>query len=255
MKTSFYNHDKPLLCAMIQCNTAEECIAKIRRSIDAGADALGIQMEKIRSEDRTPDKLREIFAACGDRPIYVTSYRHTSNAGKSDDEIAETLLEAIDCGATLADVIGDMFDERPKKFELATSPEAIAKQKALIDEIHRRGGEVLISCHTGCDPTLEENLMIANAQIERGADVIKIVDVAKEKASIPKYLDAIQLITASTDRKLLFLSSGEGELIRYIGPNFGVCMYLCVESHGPNDTPQQPNIARVKAIRDNIIFK
>ena len=37
-------------------------------------------------------------------------------------------------------------------------------------EIARRGGEVLMSCHTGCDPTLEENLMIARAQIERGAD-------------------------------------------------------------------------------------
>jgi len=239
---------------MIQCNTAEECIAKIRRSLDAGADALGIQMERICTKDRTPAKLREIFAACDGKPIYVTSYRHTSNTGKSDDEIAETLLEALDCGATLIDVIGDMFDTIPQKFQLASSPEAVAKQKALIDEIHRRGGEVLISCHTGCDPTLEENLMIANAQIERGADVIKIVDVANEKTSIPKYLEAIQQITASTDRNLLFLSSGKGELIRYIGPSFGVCMYLCVESHGPNDTVQQPNIAKVKAIRDNIIF-
>ena len=179
-KPSFYGHDKPLLCAMIQCTTAVECIAKIRRSLDAGADALGIQMEKIRPEDRVPDRLREIFAACDGKPIYVTSYRHSSNAGKTDDQLGETLLEAVDCGATLVDVIGDMFDERPKRFELATSPEAIEKQKRLIAEVHRRGGEVLMSCHTGCDPTLEENLMIARAQIERGADVVKIVDVAKE---------------------------------------------------------------------------
>ena len=243
-KPSFYGHDKPLLCAMIQCTTAVECIAKIRRSLDAGADALGIQMEKIRPEDRVPDRLREIFAACDGKPIYVTSYRHSSNAGKTDEELGETLL----------DVIGDMFDERPKRFELATSPEAIDKQKRLIAEVHRRGGEVLMSCHTGCDPTLEENLMIARAQIERGADVVKIVDVAKEKASIPKYIEAIQQITASSDRKLLFLSSGEGVILRYIGPNFGVCMYLCVESHGPLDTPQQPTIARLRAIRDNILW-
>lgn len=252
--SSIYGHDRPLICGMIQCATADECIAKIKKSIDAGADALGIQMEKIRLEDRKPETLKKIFASCGDRPIYVTSYRHSSNAGRTDDELAETLLEAIDCGATLADVIGDMFDERPKKFELATSPEAVEKQKKLIDEIHRRGGEVLISCHTGCDPTLEENLMIANAQIERGADMIKIVNVAP-KTSLPKLIESIQKISASTDRRLLFLSSGEADLIRYIGANFGVSMYLCVESHGQFDTPQQPLISRIMAIRDNILFK
>jgi 3-dehydroquinate dehydratase len=173
--------------------------------------------------------------------------------------LAALLLAAFDCRMVIRKYQIDAAEiESPVRIALVTDLHSCRygeKQKKLIDEIHRRGGEVLISCHTGCDPTLEENLMIANAQIERGADVIKIVDVAKEKASIPKYLDAIQKITSSTDRKLLFLASGEGELIRYIGPNFGVCMYLCVESHGPLDTPQQPNIARVKAIRDNIIFK
>ena len=44
MKPSFLNSDKPLLTAMIQLPTAEACIKKITASIEAGADALGIQL-------------------------------------------------------------------------------------------------------------------------------------------------------------------------------------------------------------------
>ena len=43
--------------------------------------------------------------------------------------------------------------------------------------------------------------------------------------------------------------SGEGRIIRYIGPNFGVCMYLCVESHGEIDTKEQPTLKKIKAVR------
>ena len=43
MKPSFLNHDKPLICAMIQCRTADECIEKIKMSLIDGAEAFGIQ--------------------------------------------------------------------------------------------------------------------------------------------------------------------------------------------------------------------
>ena len=100
----------------------------------------------------------------------------------------------------------------------------------------------------------EECIMIAKEQIKRGADIIKIVNHANTADEIPKYIEAIQKIVAMSDRKLLFLVSGKGEIIRYIGPNFGVCMYLCVHNHGPNDTKEQPVLKNLKAIRDNIRF-
>lgn len=138
---------------------------------------------------------------------------------------------------------GDMFERSPQ-YELAESETAVKKQMALIEEIHRRGGEVLMSSHTYKSTTLEENLMIAKAHIDRGADIIKIVNMAENTAEIPKYIEVIQKIVRMSDKKLLFLVSGEGQIIRYVGPNFGVCMYLCVQEHGPLDTPTQPLIKK-----------
>lgn len=251
---TFLKYDKPLITAMIQCSTAEECIAKIKASAADGADAFGVQLCKLKREQRTKKNLTEIFSACGDKPIYVTSYRHAESTGYSDDDCAELLLSALECGATLCDVMGDLFDRSPH-YELTTDEKAVKKQKELIEEIHRRGGEVLMSSHTFKSLSVEENLMIAKAHAERGADIIKIVNTAKTVDELPVYVEAIQKILHMTDKKLLMLVSGPGQLIRYIGPSIGVCMYLCVQSRGPLDNPpEQPLVKQIKAVRDNIIF-
>jgi len=151
---------------MVQYPTPEECILKIKASLAEGADALGIQLCKLRREFRTKEVLMEIFAACEGKPIYVTSYRVGHSEGLSDDEVADLLLLAADCGANLMDVMGDLYGPDPA-YQLTTDPEAVERQKALIAEIHRRGGEVLMSCHTNRSTTVEENLMIARAQAER----------------------------------------------------------------------------------------
>lgn len=70
---TFLKYDKPLITAMIQCSTAEECIAKIKASAADGADAFGVQLCKLKREQRTKKNLTEIFSACGDKPtIYKT---------------------------------------------------------------------------------------------------------------------------------------------------------------------------------------
>ncbi len=253
MKPTFLKYEKPLLCAMIQEETPEECMKKIKASLKDGAEALGIQLCKLKREYRTKEQLSEIFDACEGKPIYVTGYRHANSEGYTDKQCAELLLLAVDAGATLCDVMGDMFARDPY-YELTRNEEAIQQQKELIDEIHRRGGEVLMSSHTMKNISAGECEMIAKAHIERGADIIKIVNTATSKSEVPQYIEAIQKITAMTDKKLLLLVSGEGQILRYIGPNFGVCMYLCVAYHGPLDTPQQPILKDLKQIRDHIRF-
>ena len=159
-KPTFLNYEKPLLCAMIQCHTPDECIEKIKRSIDGGAEALGIQLCKLEKKYRTENELKRIFSACESRPIYITSYRSGHSKEFTDKECADLLLMGVKCGATLADVMGDLFD-RGAQYELSTDTEAVERQKALISEIHAMGGEVLMSCHTKRSLSVEENLMIA----------------------------------------------------------------------------------------------
>ena len=253
MTYDFFNYERPLLCAMINVTNPNDAIRKIKDSLAGGAEAIGIQLEKLKREYQNKATLCEIFAACEDRPIYVTSYRAAENAEFSDEQCAELLLLALDCGATLCDVMGDMFDRSPY-YELTKDPQATEKQRQLIHEIHRRGGKVLMSCHTHKDLSVEESLMIAKAQDDRGADVIKIVNKAETADSLPKHIEAVQTILKKTEKKLLYLLGGEGALLRYIGANFGVCMYLCVAYHEALDTKNQPLLEQVKAIRDNIIF-
>ncbi len=246
---TFLEYEKPLIVAMIQCLTKEECIAKIKRSIDDGAEALGIQLCKLERKYRNKEDLTEIFQACGGRPIYITSYRVGDSNGMTDDECVELLLLGLDCGATLCDIMGDYFD-KGAPYQLTFKPEAVAKQKALADEIHKRGGEVLVSCHTGKCTTLAENLMLAKGELERGADVIKIVNFCESYDKIPEYMDSIRKINKLSDKKLLFLLSEKGQIMRYIGPSYGVCMYLTVQEHGVEDTKEQPLTRDIKAIRD-----
>ena len=253
MKPSFLKYEKPLITAMIQYPTADECILKIKSSIADGADAIGIQLDKLKKEYLNKEHLTKIFEACEGKPIYVTCYREGIDLVRSDEECAEILLLALSCGATLCDVMGDMFN-KTTYLELTEDVSAIEKQMRLIDEIHRCGGEVLMSCHTERSTTIEENLKIAKAQAERGADILKIVNLSESESEIPKYIEAIQKIIKLTDKKLLFLVTGEADIIRYIGPCFGVCMYLCVRHHGPFDTKSQPLIKDIKSIKESIKF-
>ena len=251
MKPTFLKYDKPLLTAMIYAAIPEDAISKIKASLADGAEAFCIQLELLKREYRSEENLKAIFSACNGKPIYVTSYRGGENEGFTDEQCMDFLLFALDCSATLCDIPGDMFDRSPH-YELTTDPIAIKKQKELVAEIHRRGGEVLISSHTLKPLTVEENLKIARAQAERGADIIKIVNNHENAGDIPSCIESIQKIKASVDKELLFLVSGAGSIIRYIGANFGVCMYLCLQTHEGVANPVQPLLTKVKAVRDNI---
>ncbi len=255
MKPTFLQYDRPLLTAMIQCETPTECIRKIRASLADGAEALGVQLCKLKQEYRTPEDLRAIFAACEDKPIYITSYRCGSSVDLTDEECADLLLLGLDCGATLCDVMGNLFDRDTTYLELTHSPTAIQKQKELIAEIHRRGGEVLMSSHTLEVLSVEETLTIAAEHRARGADIVKIVNRTDKSTELPLCIHTIQELHRTLDRPFLYLVNGPCHpFVRQIGPSLGVCMYLCVHEHGPLDTLEQPILRSLKAARENLKF-
>ena len=115
---------------------------------------------------------QELFAHT-DKPVYVTNYRTGKNEGKSDEILSKELLELADYGATLCEVIGDLYDRQSD--EVAVSEQAIDKQIRLIDDLHNRGAEVLISSHIYTYTPAERVLEIALEHQRRGADISKIV--------------------------------------------------------------------------------
>ena len=230
---------------MVSEQTADSAIAQIREAIAQGAEAIGVQLEWLVLDQRDNDTLRRIFAACDGRPIYATQYRNRNNEGFSDEQLAELLVNAVECGATLVDVMGDLY--APAQYEMTFDEEAVAKQRALIDRIHQAGGEALMSSHFQAFLEEETVIRFARAQQERGADVIKMVTHAQNEAQLIADLKIVERLRSELQKPFLFLANGPYcYLLRQTGPERGVCMYLCRTA----EEGEQPRIATIRYLRD-----
>lgn len=251
MKYSFTDYEKPLLTVMIkQTQNPANAIAEIGRANYCGAEAFGIQLEGLSREFHTPENIKKIFSAMGDKPIYVTNYKLFNNKDITYEELGEELLSFLDYGATLVDVMGDMFCKADD--ELTMNEEAITKQIELIDRIHKKGGQVIMSSHVNKFMTEKRVLQIAKEHKRRGADISKIVAHGN---SMEEQMENLR-ITAVLNEKLgipyLFLSGGECLIHRRLGILLGCCMSLCVcELSECSDNPQ-PLIYEQRKIRDEL---
>ena len=253
MKPTFLRYTKPLLCAMVQEDTIEKMKFVIHNSISDGAEALGIQLEDLKLEERTDEKLKDLFASCKGLPTYVTSYRVRNSEGLTDDERVELLIRAAKCGATLCDVMSDLYDPQP--YEVTENVEAIEKQKQLINKLHELGVEVLMSTHTHTFFNEETIMKIAKAQQERGADIVKIVNLANTEEQMLENIRACANLKHNIDKNYLFLTGGTyARFLRHAGPSLGCCMYLCVQQYKPGYSTDQPKISAIKQVRDNFIL-
>lgn len=247
MKSKFLRGDVPTLTAMVQAGTPDDVISLIGEATQMGADAYGIQTCRLAPADQTAENYKRMFAAAKGLPTYVTHYRSYENQGKTDEQLAEGMLEIADCGATLVDVMGDIYAPHPD--ELCTDEEAVAKQKALIAELHARGAEVLMSSHTRKYMSAARILEIARAQEERGADIVKIVTQADSPEEEAEVLLANAVLKRELRVPFLLLCGGVCRSVRRVGPMFGSCMWLCVPKHDAYATKVQPLISEIKAIQ------
>ena len=166
--------------------------------------------------------------------------------------LAEELLELAMCGATLCDVMGDLFDRQSD--EMAKDTSAIKKQMALIDTLHNAGASVLMSSHIYKFTPAERVLEIAKEQQRRGVDICKIVTGADTMAEQIENLRIITMLKESLDIPFLFLAGGECTIHRRLGGHLGNCMTLCVYEHDHLSTSSQPLLRNMKIIRDNLDF-
>lgn len=249
-KRSFLNNERATLVCMVQGDNPDRVKELMRLSVPEGAEAFGMQFCRMKAEYRTQKTYKELFALAGDMPTYVTNYRQGVNEGKSDEQLAEEMVELAECGATLCDVMGDMFDKQDD--EMARDTAAIERQIELIDRIHKTGAQVLMSSHIFKFTPAERVLEIALEQQRRGADICKMVVGADNMAEQIENMRIISLLKEKLDIPFLLLSSGECHLIRRVGAQLGCCMYLCVHEHDELATPVQPLLKDVKLLRDTL---
>lgn len=249
-KQSFFNSDKATLTVMVQANNPDRIKKLMDKSIPEGAEAFGIQFEQLESRYKTNKIYKELFAYAKDKPLYVTNYRLARNEGKTDEQLAEELLELADNGADLCDMMGDYFDKQPG--EMTYDETAVKKQKALIEDLHKKGAKVLMSSHILKFTPADKVLKIALEHQSRGADISKIVVGAENREEELENLKIIDMLKRELSIPFLLLSSGECRILRRIGGELGCCMYLCVYEYDELATPQQPLLRNIKLIRDAI---
>ena len=246
-KGTFLTYEKPLITCMVQAETPERIKELI--TLSDGAEAFGMQFCRLAPEYRKKEVYRELFEYAK-APIYVTNYRYGYNEGKNDEELAEGILTLAECGATLCDVMGDIFDKQAD--ELARDTSAIDKQMKLIDELHARGAEVLMSSHVFQFTPAERVLEIALEHKRRGADICKIVTGADTMEEQIENLRIIDMLKQRLDIPFLFLSVGESHILRRIGSSLGNCMTLCVYEHDALATKAQPLLRDIKLLCNTI---
>ena len=252
---SFLNFDRPIITSMVNSKTPDGTIELIKIAAAEGADAVGIQTDAFLPEYRNVEEYRRVFAAANGMPTYVTHYRTGDFKQNSDNDenIGEHLLEIARAGATLVDVMGDLYCRDP--LEMTVDPVAVEKQKRLIERLHAEGAEVLMSSHALKYLPAERVLEIARAQVERGADVVKIVTYANSAEEEVENLKTSLVLKRELDKPFLFLAGGECKIHRRLGPSFGASMWLCDAAFdGQGTTPLRPLISQVKAITANLTY-
>ena len=217
-----------------------------------GAEAFGLQVESLLPEYQTPEVIQRLLREMKGKPCYVTNYRMDRNQGKSDEELAQGIVALAENGATLCDVMGDLYCKHPD--ELTEDTEAVEKQMQLIDKLHEMGAEVLMSSHLYRFTPAERVLEIALEQKRRGADIIKIVTGADTMEQQIENLRITDLLKRKLGAPFLFLSCGVSSLHRRLGMNLGCCMSLCVYEHDALSTAAQPLLSTMKTIKDTIDF-
>ncbi len=242
----FVNSKKPLLTCMVQAATPERIKELIDLSLPEGAEAFGMQFCRLEPEYRKREVYEELFDYADGKPVYVTNYRSGFNKEKTDDQLAEELLELADCGAALCDVMGDYFDKC--EGELTMNKTAVEKQMKLIDGLHKRGAAVLMSSHVLKFTPAERVLEIALKHQKRGADICKIVTGASNMAEQIENLRIINLLKEKLDIPFLFLAGGECKIHRRIGGEIGSCMSLCVYEYDELATKSQPLLRDMKLL-------
>ena len=219
MKQTFLTLPRPFVCALLSEKGLGDTIAQVHNADFAGADAVGVDMRGLADEEKTVDKLSQVMESTV-RPILAMQYRCEEGGRLTDEERAEYLLRAARAGASIVDVMGDLFD--PSEREYSRDRAAIRKQKELIEAIHDAGCAVVMSSHMQVSRTAGEVVDQLKDFEDRGADVVKIVPQVNTEAEMREAFETMMRLRHELTKPYIYVAGGRfGRHQRAIAPMFG----------------------------------
>lgn len=250
MKYSFLNRPYPVVTGIMAGQTPQELIAGARNSEFEGAQGIAIGLEDLKPEFRNQESLKSIIDAVN-LPFMFFFYRNDKWRNLDDEARQEVLLDAAAAGASMIDVMGDLYD--PSPMEITCNPDAIDKQKRLIEKIHARGAEVVISSHMQCSRTTEQVVEHLRAVESRGPDVVKIVTTVNNEEELAEAFKTT--MTLKRELKIPFIHLCNGKFSRphrFLGPALGTSILFAVSHYESRYGMGQPTIRAMRNVLDNL---
>ena len=182
------------ICVSVLPKTAAEALRLVEKAEESGADLVEIRLDRL-------DDLKGLadLAVHGKTPKIVTD-----KSSRSESERQHRLLSAAKTGFDYVDL--DLSSQNLK---------SVAK------EVNASGAECIVSFHdSNGSPSLPELNSVLDTEVSSGADVCKIVTVAKH---IEDNLTLLQFTqAASAKAKIVCFAMGElGRVSRLLSPVFG----------------------------------
>lgn len=267
--SSFVNQKKPFVVGVLREKSMMSNIATILNGEADGADAFDLHINWLPESDRSPENLKRIISSTK-LPVLALYYREItpfSNPVPTEEERIAYQLRAVECGAAGVDLQADLFDSDAKASlegsklsfaaanpnEITLKPEAVQKQKELINKIHKMGAEVLLSSHVGVTLTCEQGVELALEMESRGADIIKIVSLCGGDDQLIEILKTINELKKRLHTPFVYLGGGEdGKLTRIIGAMLGNALVFANQRYEENSTLIQPLIRSVKTVLNEV---
>lgn len=245
----------PVPAGVIREKTAGSAIAEIKNCVYDGAGMIDLHMSCL--ESTNTEYLQPIIQA-SKVPVpalnYNTEYNRRSRS-MSGEERVNSFLNAISAGAAGIDMQGYTFDAKSKESffgedkysftkgnpkEIVTDREIIAKQCELIEKIHARNAEVLLSCHPEISMKCEQVVELALFLEKRGPDIIKIVTFAKDEEDLLESFKTMKRLKRKLKTPVSYHTNGAaGSLSGIINPILGGHIVFCVDHYNEGSTMEQ----------------
>lgn len=243
-RTQDYTTQKsPVLNGSIKRSTTAEVIAAIQKMEADGATAFNVHLTELAAEYQNEDSFRQI-AECTNYPVMAIAYGSESNR----EWRIEMQKTAVRAGFDIVDIPMNTFDDDSRStlvgtvFEVANPKEVsmnqdvIAQQKALIQEFHDLGAEVLMSAHVGVALNEAEGVALGKEMESRGADVAKMVLGSDANSNQQEVMQTNQTLKNELNIKFYYNASGTASKpYRIASTLLGTHMIFCYAEYHPSN--------------------
>ncbi len=271
---------RPFICGVIIEPDPGHAAAAIKLGEADGAHAFELNVAPFPAQFRNRAALASVFRATS-RPVFTTFRRSAyavASMGSGDtvsDEVRmQTQLDLIDVGSMGFDMEMDTFDPVPgppfnseeglryshdpssPPREVTHDARALDRQRQVVADAHRRGGEVMASAHTLTRTSTEDVLRICRQAEDLGCDHLKVVRFNASPEDLVDTLATTVALQRHAKIPYVMMAMGEyGKLSRLMAPLVGSMLCYCKHTYGPQSFFDQPLIRSAKAVLENVDYR